>query len=331
LPRPSDAAPALPSPWPGDRGGHLWARDREVVLPDGTRVRYTVRGPDGAPWVVCAPGFLCPDSHWRDIAPALVEDHRVVLLSHRGTGASTEAGGGTLPPSADAYTIPRLAEDVIAVMDAEDASSATLLGHSMGVQVVLEVWRVRPDLVRALVLAAGTHASPFRTMYDSPAASYLFPLVSMLGAATPRALSRRVMRAIELPLARPIGYALRALGDDTPWPGMTTYRAHLSRIDPRTAIWTARAMHHYDAGPWLRDVTVPTSVIVGTHDGWCPSSVGEAQAAAIPDARLEIVPSASHTLPLEHPEVVVRHVRQVEQRAEGRPTGRRIHPPGSGQ
>ena len=313
--RPREAAPALPSRWPGDRGAHLWVKDREVVLPDGTRVRYAVRGPAGAPWVVLAPGFLCPDTFWRDLAPELIHDHRVIMLNHRGTGASTEAGGGSLPPGAEAYTIPRLAEDVVAVMDAEAAAPATLVGHSMGVQVALEVARARPELVGSLVLAAGTHTSPFRSMYGSSVASYLFPVVSMAGAAAPRELSRRVLRAIELPIVRPVAIAMRAVAEHTPWAGMTTYRAHLSRVDPRTSIWTARGMHHFDPEPWLHRIATPTSVVVGSRDGWCPIAVGERQAAAIPDARLEVVPDASHTLPLEHPEVVLRHIHEVERRA----------------
>ncbi len=311
MPGPRAAAPPHPLAWPGDRGGHLWAKDREVVLDDGTRVRYAVRGPGDAPVVVGAAGFLCPDNFWRDLAPPLSIDHRVVILNYRGTGASTEAGGGATPPAASAYTIPHLAEDVAAVLDAEGARRATVLGHSMGVQVALALWRARPELVGALVLVAGTYASPFRTMYGRATAAHLFPLLSMFGAAAPREVTRRLLRAIELPLAMPVGRVLRAVGATTPLAGMTTYRAHMTRMDPRTAIWTARAMHGFDPTPWLHRIDVPTSVLVGNADGWCPVSVGEALVAAVPDAQLEVVDGASHTLPLEFPEVVLPHVRRL--------------------
>ena len=315
MPRPRQAAPALPSAWHGDRGGHLWPKDREVVLGDGTRVRYAVRGPAEAPWVVLTPGFLCPDNFWRDLAPELVRDHRVVMFNHRGIGASSEATGTALPPGAEHYTIPRLADDVAAVLDAEGAATATVLAHSMGVQVSLALWEQRPDLVGGMVLTAGTPGSPFRTMYGHSTANYLFPIVSMAVAAAPSALSRRVFRAIELPVARPVAVGIRAVAEHTPWTGMTVYRAHLSRVHPRTAIWTARGMQAHDAVPSLASITVPTSVIVGTRDGWCPASVGEIMASQIPEARLEVVPDASHTLPLEHPDVVLRHLRDVERRA----------------
>jgi pimeloyl-ACP methyl ester carboxylesterase len=314
VPRPREAAPALPSRWPGDRGAHLWVKDREVVLPDGTRVRYAVRGPDGAPWLVFAAGFLCPDNFWRDLAPDLVRDHRIAMINHRGIGASSEAGGHRYPPSPEAYTIPRLAEDVLAVLDAEGAGPAVVLGHSMGVQVALQVAHARPQAVRGLVLVAGAYASPFRTMYGG-AAAVAYPFVSMFGSAAPRAFTRRILRLIELPPARRVGIALGAVADHTPWEGMTAYRAHLSRVDPRTAIWTARGMHYFDPTPWLHEVDVPSAIIVGTRDGWCPAEVGVALADALPDANLQVVEGASHTLPLEHPELVLRHIRDVERRA----------------
>jgi hypothetical protein len=30
--------------WAGDRGGHEWPKNREVVATDGARIRYPVRG-----------------------------------------------------------------------------------------------------------------------------------------------------------------------------------------------------------------------------------------------------------------------------------------------
>lgn len=309
MPGPRDAAPCQPSRWPEDRGGHVWPKDREVVVDDGTRIRYAVRGPVGAPWVVCVPGFLCPDTFWRDIGPDLVADHRVIMINHRGTGASTEAGGGPRPSGADGYTIPRLAGDITAVLDAESARDVVLLGHSMGVQVALEIWRSTPEAVSALVLAAGAHRSPFATMYGSRAGDYVFPIASIGIPALPRTIGNRLIRAIELPVAQPVARWLRAIGNATPWSGMTAYRAHLSRLDHRSAIWTARGMHDFDATGWLADIDVPVVVMIGTMDGWCPVEVARELAETVPDSHLEVIDGGSHTLPLEAPDRVIAQIR----------------------
>ncbi len=56
---------------------------------DGTVVRYATRGPRSAPWIVCCAGYLCPDNFWRDLAPDLARDHRLIVLNYRGIGASS--------------------------------------------------------------------------------------------------------------------------------------------------------------------------------------------------------------------------------------------------
>jgi pimeloyl-ACP methyl ester carboxylesterase len=298
------------SAWP-DRGGHLWPKDRMVVTDDGTVVRYAVRGPVGAPWVVCCAGYLCPDNFWRDLGPDLARDHRVVILNYRGVGASSEAGGLALPTDPAGYTMAKLAGDVSTVMDAEGARAATVVGHSMGVQVALALWRDRPELIGRLALIAGPYGSPLRTFYGTNLGSALFPLVSMTVPALPRSTSRVLMQALELPIMMPVARAIRALGPHTPDEGMLDYRRHMSRVDPRTAIWTARGMHDFDAEPWLGEVTVPTLVAVGSADTWSPATVGERAVELLCDAELLVVAGGSHALPIEFPDLLLAAIRRL--------------------
>lgn len=285
-----------------DRGGHLWAKDRFAASVDGTEVAYTVRGPAGAPPVLLCAGYLCPDNFWRDLAPALARDHRVVMLNYRGVGASSEAGGAALPPSATGYTLELLAADVAAVADAEGISEAAVIGHSMGVQVALALWRARADLVGRLALVAGPYASPLLTFYGSKVAATVFPVLSIAVPALPRAVTSVAMRALELPITLPVARAIRALGPHTPDDGMRGYRWHLSQVDPRTAIWTARGMHDFDPTPWLHEIEVPTLVVVGSRDAWSPAEVGERLVGMLPDAELLVIDEGSHGLPIEFPE-----------------------------
>ena len=301
---------ASPASW-SDRGGHLWPKDRWATTADGTRVAYSVRGPLGAPPVLLCAGYLCPDNFWTDLAPSLASDHRVVLLNYRGVGASSEAGGHSLPPDAASYTMEWLARDVAAVADAEAIRSATVIGHSMGVEVALALWRVRPDLVGQLALLAGPYASPLLTFYGSRVAAAVFPAVSMTVPALPRALTGHAMRALELPITMPVARAIRALGPHTPDVKMRPYRWHLSNVDPRTAIWTARGMHAFDPTPWLDEVDVPTYVAVGAADAWTPPEVGEDLVSMLPDARLEVFEAASHALPIEFPEALLPAIRAL--------------------
>lgn len=309
-------------PWP-DRGGHIWPKEHLATSVDGARIAYTVRGPEGAPAVLLCAGFLCPDNFWRDLAPSLARDHRVVLCNYRGVGASSEARGAALPPDAAGYALELLAADVAAVADAAGVTDATVLGHSMGVQVALAVWRARPDLVGRLALVAGPYASPLLTFYGSRVAAAVFPFVSIGVPALPRAVSGVAMRALELPITLPVARAIRALGPRTPDEGMRGYRWHLSQVDPRTAIWTARGMHAFDPTPWLAEVDVATAVVVGSEDAWTPAEVGARLVRLLPDAELTVLTGGSHGLPLEFPQEIEARVRALEARA-GAATADRI-------
>ncbi len=296
-------APTGP-PWPGDRGGHVWPKDREVVAEDGARIRYTVRGADDGPWVVLCSGFLCPDNFWRDLGPALMERHRVIVLNYRGVGASTdprEPGFRAHNVRASDYTIERFAGDVTAVLEAEDATDVAVIGHSMGVQVALQTWREVPDRVSALVLVTGPYASPLHTFYGSKLGTYLFPFAYLGIPVLPRVAQRGITHMLRLPVAMPVARAIKALGPETPLEGMRGYFQHFGEVDPMVTLKIARGMHRFDAGPWLDQVDVPTLVLVGSEDRFSPPALGEAMIRALPHGELVEIAGGSHAALIEHP------------------------------
>ncbi len=289
--------------WPGDRGGHVWLKDREVMSSDSVRVRYTVLG-DTGPWVVLCAGFMCPDNFWAGIAPLLARDHRVIVLNYRSIGASTDPrpvgiAGTNLRQST--YSIAKMAEDVIAVMDAEDADDATLIGHSMGCQVALAVWRaVGGGRVGALSLVTGTHRSPFTSFYGLDV-SMLFPLVFAGAHLAPRPVQKAVPRLLRLSIALEVGRLLRALGPQTPDDGMDLYFDHFPEVDPLIALRICRGMHEFDADGWLGEIDVPVQIFIGTKDTFTPPSLGPVMHEAIPTAELHVIEGGTHAAIIEVP------------------------------
>lgn len=293
--------------WPGDRGGHLWPKDREVVTSDGARIRYTVRGDPDGPWLAFCAGFMCPDNFWGPLAPGLLDRYRCVFLNYRGVGASTDPR----PPGyrgrnlrAGDYTIEKFAGDVLDVLEAEDARDVTLVGHSMGCQVALEGWRQDPDRVAALVLVTGPYASPLHTFYGSKLGARLFPLAYFGIPLLPRPVQKQIGKAMRLPVAMPIARLIRALGPDTPADGMAGYLEHFGNVDPMVVLKIARGMHTFDAGPWLHTVDVPTLIVVGSEDTFSPPELGEVILRHVPDSELVTIDGGTHGALLEYPEEI---------------------------
>src|SRR5437899_7705798 len=89
---------------------------------DVVAIEFDVTG-DGRP-VVLLHGF--PDSRrlWRNQVPALADaGFRVIVPDLRGYGASDK------PDDVEAYALPFLAGDVLAVLDAEGVERAHVVGH----------------------------------------------------------------------------------------------------------------------------------------------------------------------------------------------------------
>ena len=309
--------------WPGDRGGHVWAKDREVVADDGARVRYTVRGNEDGPWIVLASGFTCPDNFWMYLGPFLMERYRVIVMNYRGVGASTDPrppGWRARNVRAGDYTIEKFAGDVGAVLTAEDARDVTVIGHSMGVQVALETWReFGRGRIAALVLVTGPYASPLHTFYGSKLTAYLFPFAEVGLPLMPRPVQRQLVRSLRLPIAMPLARLVQALGPHTPDEAMREFRVHFGNIDPMVTLKIARGMHDFDAGPWLADVDVPVQVVVGSRDRFSPPEIGQVMIESIPGSELVEVAEGTHGALIEFPEAIHDAIADFLHRRLGHP------------
>lgn len=180
-----------------------------------------------------------------------------------------------------------IAHDLAAVMDAERAARAVLVGVSIGACAAMELALARPDRVEALVLVGAT---PFAATAKDTATNLLL-------AAITRAFGLRG-GLTKMVLGTLFGPSFRAEAPDE----TRAWERRLEALAPRDVhhifrAWTARP--RLLAG--LGSIRVPTLVVVGDEDTACPEPHAEAIRAAIPGARLERISRAGHTTPAERP------------------------------
>ncbi|TVT40525.1 alpha/beta fold hydrolase [Hymenobacter setariae] len=181
-------------------------------------------------------------------------------------------------------TIAQMATDILAQAPPQFA----LVGLSMGGMISLEIMRQAPERVLKLALldtsaqpASPTQASLFRgllTQARSGEAATVMgeTLVSVMHPAHQRDPG---LRAVNQRMGEAIGLA-----------GFTRQvEAVLSRPDSR---------------PSLAAIAVPTLVLVGEQDQLTPPDAAQEIAAAIPHARLVIIPECGHGSTIEQPQAV---------------------------
>ncbi|MGI8459459.1 MAG: alpha/beta fold hydrolase [Propionibacteriaceae bacterium] len=104
---------------------------------------YWERYGQGPPLVLLHGGMLTIELNFAGLIPTLAATHTVIGIEQQGHGrtANTER----------AITYPNLASDVVALLDQLGIERATVLGHSMGGAVALELAVSHPDRVSAIV------------------------------------------------------------------------------------------------------------------------------------------------------------------------------------
>jgi pimeloyl-ACP methyl ester carboxylesterase len=216
---------------------------------------------------------------WAPQVEMLKTRRRVVVPDLRGYGRSG------LPVERET-SLETFASDSLALIDALHVRTFALGGLSMGGQIALEIYRQAPERIEGLLLAdtfAGLDTAERRQLrftaadrleregIQSYAHEELPKMIAPANAQQTRDLVTHVMEMMTTTSPAGAAAALR---------GRARRRDYL---------------------PLLRDVRVPTVVVVGREDAYTPVSFAEELRDHIPGARLEVIEGAGHMPNLERP------------------------------
>lgn len=267
---------------------------RRCAAQDGTEIAWRADGPAAAaalPVVLCN-GIACDDGYWSDLVPLLAGERRTVRWCYRGHGAS---GSPADPAAVDVGTV---VDDLAAVLDAARLPAAVLVGHSYGVQVVLEAARRLPGRVLGVVAVAGSAGHPL----PASIAALTLPLIGGLVARSPE-LTRSLWHGVwggdrAYWMVRAVGGTSRS----APREVLRDYCRHVDGLDLPAFAQMIAAMQAHDASDVLDVLDVPLLAVAGDADGVTPLATMRALALRAADGELVVLPGASHTLPAEQPE-----------------------------
>ncbi|PXY27341.1 alpha/beta fold hydrolase [Prauserella muralis] len=242
---------------------------------NGITIGYDDEGTGDA--VVLVHGHPFDRSMWRPQTRSLAEaGWRAIAPDLRGYGQSSVVPGST--------SLETFARDILALLDRLRVRRFALAGLSMGGQIALELQRLVPDRIRALVLA---DTSPH--------------------AETPEGRVRRRAQADRLLAEGMRGYADEVL--------TTMIAPHTVETAPLVALHVSAMMRgappqgaaaalrgraeRRDYVDLLGRITVPTLVMVGSEDEFTPVEVARFLHERIPGSQLAIIEGAAHLPNLE--------------------------------
>ncbi len=226
---------------------------------------------------------------WQPQVAGLRDRFTVVTFDNRGIGQSG--------PGSEALSIEGMAEDALAVMDAEGLDRFHVGGHSMGGVIAQQLALSAPHRVLSLALMC--------TFLRGRDATRLTWAVLVAGIRT-RLGSRRMRRRAFVDLVMPP--ATRGAED----PGALAERlAPLFGRDladqPPIVMQQLRATRRFDASSRLAQLRrVPTLVISARHDRISRPGYGQRLASAIPGARLVDIADAGHGVTIQRAPAINR-------------------------
>jgi pimeloyl-ACP methyl ester carboxylesterase len=249
---------------------------------DGATVGWTDAGSGDVTLLLHAGGFAAWFAPLAGRLPG-----RVIRLVRAGYA------GGVVPP--DLIDVAAHAAHAAALLDALDAAPATVVGHSSGSAIALQLALDRPDLVSRLVLSEPPLIDVFLDPVD------MDEVHAMLGAAMGAAMAAwgrgDVPAAFDTFMAAVCGPGYRTVLADVLGP------EELARAERDAGFFFGNevpAMARWTPGDLSR-LASPVLLVQGGASPPATHRLVTRLARALPDARVGTIPGANHLLPLTRP------------------------------
>ena len=276
---------------------------------DDERLASRTRGESG-PRVVFVHGLFGQGKNWTTIAKGLADSHRVTLLDLPNHGHS---------PWTDRVDYLDMAELVATELE-QFGEPVTLVGHSMGGKVAMQLALRRPELLRALVVVdiaptvypvsggrtddPDEEASPFAAYIDAMREMDLDALTSRDDAdqALRDAVPSRMVRSFLLQ-----SLVREGLGADGGW----RWRLNLDLLDRDLG-----ELRGFPDPPQGASFDGPVLWIAGANSTYVLPEDRPHMDALFPSTRLVKIKDAGHWVHSEQPEVFVETLRRFLERVE---------------
>lgn len=268
---------------------------------DGTKIWYSSVGSGDITLVPCN-GVLCSTTFWKYYEEHFKDRCRVITWDYRAHGRSG------LPDDPDAMTIADYVRDLRAVLQDAGVKKAVLLGHSMGVQVILEYCRFFPEQVEGLIPICGPFEKPFATLYDSDRLDkFVLPLFD-LWAWQGDLISLWMRPALRSKIAVPLAMRIGCNPDLCPRDMMVRYYDHIASMEFTYAFKALKLMQTHSARDILDKIEAPTLIFAGDNDKMTPIRFPKEMHRLMPNSEFVLIEKGEHTALIESPELLTRRI-----------------------
>ncbi len=233
---------------------------------------YDIQGSGEA--LILIPGFASGAWSWSWQIEDFANAFRVITFDPRGISRSKIGDDETV-------SIPSISDDIVALLDELDIDGAHVLGISFGGFVALDLALRFPERVKRLALASTSFGGP---KHVAPSMQVLAAFASTDGLNTAERIRKYLTVAFSPKFVETNGEAVNRFCE-------LREKNYVSR---EIYMQQLQAALTFDVEGQISGISADTLIVTGDNDVVVPTANSRNLAAAIPNARLEIISGSGH-------------------------------------
>ena len=249
--------------------------------------------------IVLNNGLVCGDVHYERQIPFL-RDNQVPYLLHHYRGHFNSSGADDIA----SITFENIASDLVLIVSKMKVNKLILIGHSMGVNVCLELAKSFPDLIAAQILISGTVFSPKELMFNSNIMDIAGDTWKNILKKFPQLYNFLWSNSGKFPGIREIVRANGFNADTVDQDVVNRYLNTMGYLKPEIFFQLIEEMHTHDMINYLPQLSLPTLVIGGDKDQMIPKFASQVLVDKIKGAEMYVVKDGTHVPQLDFPKFI---------------------------
>jgi non-heme chloroperoxidase len=270
--------------------------------PDGEQIFYlkNFNSPDNTkPILLFNYGLVCSNHHWKYQVDFFDQaGYQIILHDYRGHFQSSGS------EDVQKITFSQLALDISNLCHFLEVKQVILIGHSMGVNVCLQIAKDDPNLVHSMVLISGTFINVKDVMFDSNLMEFIAPLAVAGNSKYPDIVNKLWASGGKNPIIKELIHLSGFNRKKTSSEFVEIYLNRLGQLGADLFFQLFDQMTKQDITSSLEKMNLPVLVMGGHKDNVIPNHLQRTLASLLPKSESYFLKSGSHVPQSDFPEMI---------------------------
>lgn len=235
--------------------------------------------------LVLISGLKSDHAGWLPVLDELTNHHQVLIFDNLGVGRTTDSG--------KSFTIEKMADDTMSLINALGLETPKIIGHSMGGAITQVIAKKYPSMISSIALC-----NTFIKFNSTAKEAFTYTLnVHQSGASQAEIMDTIIPWVFSKSFINPeIIDFIRVTSNENPYPqSLSGYQRQL------------QALCDFDSSAWIDSINVPTLVMGSEEDLVATPEESQALANNIKNSKLVMLPTA-HASQVEKPALFINAI-----------------------